>query len=577
MIKKTHARKLIISYFLKNFIHLIGMSILPLLLLYFAFSIILIPSEKKNMEKSTAATLSLVRENISLLLNDTSKIMDTIDTSISSYALTQVFESEIEGYIGSYVEFLTCKQIALYMNSIVNTRDYIDSIYVYLPNSNNAYITNQMNIFHLESSTDSLWLSECFSANTHDLFRRTIQGNRHDTITITERNQKGYIVAININASYFERLFKEMATIDKQKIILTKKDGAAIASNTSQNELSKIMKRYLESNGSSSFIYEDHTIFTIPIENYNAYCISVIPNNVLFSYEINLLKITIAISFVCIIISLIISILYSYQMTKRINSIIELLQNSLEPQKLENIKPMKNDVYGYITNHLIRTFLQNDYMKIALNEKKMELKVQELSALQYQINPHFLSNTLQMIDFEILRLTKKPTKANCMIECLSRFLHYSLRAPEQRVFLWQEVKATKDYTEIMNERFQDQISFIWNISEECMNFELPKLILQPLLENSIQHNAQIEKKLIVVVSARIEDNKTILEISDNGKGASEEQIESIMKTILDHEIKENHIGLSNIIRKMQLEFGEAFSYKISSTKDSGFSVCLIIN
>ncbi len=553
--KKLFKDRLIRKYFQKLFIQFLGISILPILLLYTAFSFILIPNERKNMESSTMISLNLVKENINLLFNDTSKIMNIIDSSISSYALMQTFESNIEGYIGSYVEFLTCKQIAQQMNSIVNTRDYIESVYVYLPNSKNAYITNQMNVYHIESSPDKTWLLDVESSLPNDIFRRHISGKYHDTITITERNYKDYIVAVNINASYFEKLFGSMAIVKGQKMMLIKDNGTIIASNS-------------EHPGTN----DKTTTFSTDISNFNCTLISIMPDKELFSYEYNLLLVTIIISIICIIASLLASLYCSYRMTNRINDIIILLRNSANGCITDNTKPYKNDVYGYITNHLIRTFLLNDYLKIALSKKKMELKVQELSALQYQINPHFLSNTLQMIDFEILKTTKSPCSANSMIECLSRFLQYSLRAPEQ-VLLWQEIKATKNYTELMQYRFQNQISFRWEIDEESMNLEMPKLILQPLIENSIHHNAQkLNKPLMITINATTNSKETILCIKDNGIGTSPSKIAEIEERIKNKDTKENHIGLSNIIRRMELMFSTSFHYRLISSENNGFTV-----
>ena len=562
--KKLFQDKLIRKHFLKLFIQFLTISLLPLLLLYATFSFILIPNERKNVESSTSTSLNLIKENVNLLFNDTSKVMNIIDSSISSYALMQTFESDIEGYIGSYVEFLTCKQIAQQMNAIVNTRDYIESIYVYLPNSKNAYITNQMKIYHIDSSPDQSWISDVQSTMKNDIFRRHIPGYYYDTITITEQNSKGYIVAININASYFERLLSSLAITKGQKMFLSKdNDNIIIASSSSNIDIN-----------------EGHsTIFSTEIDNFNCVLTSIIPNKELFSYEYNLLFVTIMISIVCIITSLSASLYCSYRMTNRINDIITLLKNSSDSHLVDRTKPYKNDVYGYITNHLIRTFLQNDYMKIALNEKKMELKVQELSALQYQINPHFLSNTLQMIDFEVLKTVKSPCHANSMIEHLSRFLQYSLRAPEQSVLLWQEIKATKNYTELMHDRFQSQIQFQWNIDEKSLNTEVPKLILQPLIENSIHHNVQqLSTPLVIRIKAESNESETIISVSDNGIGITEEQKKEINKRIIQKEIKENHIGLANIIRRLQLKYGENFAYSFDSNKDSqsGFTVSLRI-
>ncbi len=97
--------------------------------------------------------------------------------------------------------------------------------------------------------------------------------------------------------------------------------------------------------------------------------------------------------------------------------------------------------------------------------------------MQYQINPHFLSNTLQTIDFEIMRLTNGPSKVNQMIEQLSEFLQYSLRSPKQEVSITEEIEATKIYINLMQERYPNRFEVKWEIDNTILSLPVPKLIL----------------------------------------------------------------------------------------------------
>ena len=129
----------------------------------------------------------------------------------------------------------------------------------------------------------------------------------------------------------------------------------------------------------------------------------------------------------------------------------------------------------------------------------------------------------------------------------------------------------------MHVRVQSQIEFQWNIDEKSLNIEVPKLILQPLIENSIQHNAQrLSTPLIIKIKAESTANETVISVCDNGIGITEEQKKEIQNRIKQKDFKENHIGLANIIRRLQLKYGENFSYSFNSNKDSksGFIVSL---
>ena len=110
-------------------------------------------------------------------------------------------------------------------------------------------------------------------------------------------------------------------------------------------------------------------------------------------------------------------------MSRQLYAILDLMDAAISHKELPEIRPHSNDLYSHIVTNMIQTFTRNDFLEVSLNEQKFQALSLELSALQYQINPHFLSNTLQMIDFEILKHTKLPTTANEMIQDPVSYTH----------------------------------------------------------------------------------------------------------------------------------------------------------
>ena len=127
--------------------------------------------------------------------------------------------------------------------------------------------------------------------------------------------------------------------------------------------------------------------------------------------------------------------------------------------------------------------------KIQLSERRYRQVVAELVALQYQINPHFLFNTLQSINFEILNITQKPIFVNTMIEHLSEILRYSLENPLQMANIGEEIEFTKKYIEIQRYRFDENFDVTWDYDEDILNHKTLRLLLQPIIENSINYGA----------------------------------------------------------------------------------------
>lgn len=113
------------------------------------------------------------------------------------------------------------------------------------------------------------------------------------------------------------------------------------------------------------------------------------------------------------------------------------------------------------------------------------LKKYQIAALQAQINPHFLFNTLQLINLSIMKEVKKDIAATRLISLLSNLLHYSYDTEHYTVTVQQEIDNALKYLEIQQVRYKDHLRIISDISDECTSFETVKLILQPFIENSI--------------------------------------------------------------------------------------------
>ena len=128
-------------------------------------------------------------------------------------------------------------------------------------------------------------------------------------------------------------------------------------------------------------------------------------------------------------------------------SVVEWFDQAEHHQAL--IPPGKKDMYSQILQNIIRIFLENDYLQVQLSERKYRQKAAELQALQYQINPHFLFNTLQTIHYEILDVTNgQPSKANLMIEWLSDLLRFALGSPDSKVTLQEEIDNCMKYVPV---------------------------------------------------------------------------------------------------------------------------------
>ncbi len=186
-----------------------------------------------------------------------------------------------------------------------------------------------------------------------------------------------------------------------------------------------------------------------------------------------------------------------------------------------------------------------------------------IKMLRYQLNPHFLFNTLNAIS--TLILLKENQSAETMVSRLSDFLRYSLdNDPIKRVPLGQEIKALRLYLEIEKVRFDDRLDVGWDIEPSCEAALVPSMILQPIIENAIKHAiSKMEEGGRIDISARSFGNDLLMDVADNGPGAD---IKNGQLT------RENGVGLANIRDRLQSLYQRNFAFSIEHNKPNGVRV-----
>lgn len=186
-----------------------------------------------------------------------------------------------------------------------------------------------------------------------------------------------------------------------------------------------------------------------------------------------------------------------------------------------------------------------------------------LKMLRYQLNPHFLFNTLNALS--TLILMKDNDTAEKMVNKLSDFLRYSLdKDPIKKVPLKQEVLALKLYLEIEKVRFEDRLNVHWDIADDSEDALVPSLILQPLIENAIKYAiARKQEGGIIWITSHLFGRDLLLEVKDNGPGADIQQGKLT---------RNNGVGLPNIQERLHSLYGENCSFLLEHNQPSGVKV-----
>ncbi|MGJ8537097.1 MAG: sensor histidine kinase [Parasphingopyxis sp.] len=205
------------------------------------------------------------------------------------------------------------------------------------------------------------------------------------------------------------------------------------------------------------------------------------------------------------------------------------------------------------------------------NDQLLRLETQssnaQLAMLRYQLNPHFLFNTLNSIS--TLVLLKQTERANAMLSRLSSFLRYTLaNEPTARVPLAQEVETLKLYLEIERMRFEERLRPIFDIDPRVTRARLPSLLLQPLVENAIKYAVTPQEEGAEIrISAQQVGNRVQIAVSDTGPGLQEKAIARQAST---------GVGLANIRDRLVQAFGEEQRFDIETNEEGGFRVLIEI-
>ena len=239
----------------------------------------------------------------------------------------------------------------------------------------------------------------------------------------------------------------------------------------------------------------------------------------------------------------------------------------------------RNDEMGELA-HQVNRMLDN--IQNLMNEniqREVLVKDSQLRALQNQINAHFIYNVLESI--KMMAEMQEEYDISDAITSLGKLLRYSMRWTSKTVLVSEELEYIKDYMALINLRFDYEIYLSLNVPEEIMKQSIPKMSLQPIIENAIIHGVEeLADDTTIYVKGIPEGERCIIEITDNGRGMNDEELEVLRKKISGEiETKggsSNGIGLKNVQDRIHMEFGEQYGIEVAAMEGCYTKVCVSI-
>lgn len=304
------------------------------------------------------------------------------------------------------------------------------------------------------------------------------------------------------------------------------------------------------------------------------------------------------------------SLLASLDIANPINLVIERMKAYKEGKDVDHSSLGRKDEIGFLADNLEEMTMEIDHLMKNIYQEQLHRKESQVRALQAQINPHFLFNTLETINWQA-QLAQAPEISD-MVTSLSNVMEGSLASDIDQISLESEISYVRSYLSIMHYRLGERLEVLWEISDQTLSIPVPRLILQPIVENAIEHG--ISKQMgtgSITIRSALDDGNLIIRIHDNGKGIGEKNLLNLKKrlsetvntaTVLkavkaeqatpqrrykdpieaqsndqaqDHKQGQGHwIGMNNVNRRLKLLYGEMYGMSVESVEGSYTEVTL---
>lgn len=593
---------------------LASMNLFQRLMLYFALVMILpliivasiIYMQSSNLlEKQTEDYLGQVVTNVNFQTDRFVKNYELVTLPIVSNPNVKHFLDLEENnvYVEEHIRYQYYENIWTMMDNIVIQKPEINRMYILGDNKRQIWLRDKGGSFSEEKYNN---LKEITPESGKIIIHPS---NQNDRITLTIarkiRGMKSFspngILGIEINASELGELWKEANLGNQGFFMIADPNGKVIYHPEAKfigKTLHQVGKEEISKHKQGTFFDQwnnESTFFHFLTSEYTGWkLIAAVPKSQLFA-PISGVRLTAVISAVIVII---IAFVLSVNSIRQVVKPIQLLERTMKTVEQGEWKKVPDLPRNDEISSLLRSYnrmvdrlstlvdqvfiaeLNNQQVKIELQERELEKQKVEIQALQSQINPHFLYNTLETMNgYGIINGIEEISK---MAEALAGMFRYSVRNLEM-VTLADEIEHVKGYLIIHELRIRKPINLILDIEPTLYDAPMVKLSLQPLVENAIQHGyRKAVNEIIITIRTKIIGSCLHVCVIDNGRGIQNDRLNEIREFIkADRKNKPElrsdlGIGVTNVNRRIQLLFGNQYGLDLSSRVNEGTTVSIIL-
>ena len=579
-------------FLLQNLISFLMPAVVPLVIFSLVVSAIAFRYTSQEVDRSNQVSLQQSQLSLERMFNTAGRIGADI-TSGSSLPI--IMKNLLQNKTVAYENYNNYKLIQSYLQMQISSEPTVASIYVYVNNPHKQFFVSNGSLYALSTFYDTAWF-DTYLANQSRVdgyYERRIApsgfapGSQSEYLTLycnmyyPGGNTSEGVIVVNLRQDMVRKNLDSFSGHASSAFLITDSDGAIVCSDSNaakamhMDQLPEV-NDLEELSGSNMLSCAFSSVFPW------RYCL-ITPYA--YAYRMPLMVVQIMLAFLAG--SLLLAFALAYVSSRHLSRSISRIMEILDQAKSDPADPVPpsapRNSYEYIIQNLLEMFVKQNYLKVQLSEKHYRLQVMELLALQSQINPHFLYNTLQTIYLKALSFTGKPNQVNDMLEHLMIILRYSLSSPTNMAALTEDLRCTRSYVYLERQQYGQQLVVRWHTDNVSQDAQVPKLLIQPLVENCVRHGMRGDGSVLEIdIMVKEIEGDLLIQITDNGRGLPQKDSEQVCRNLhmalsgQTQDVDTQHIGLLNTAKRLYLNYQGSCEMRFSSVEAKGTCVTIRI-
>ena len=397
-------------------------------------------------------------------------------------------------------------------------------------------------------------------------------------LPLSSTGQPCGIVVVEVRQSYLKQIFDKKLGESGTIFLMSARSNIALLPAAASDEIvSDAVNQIRRTDRKAATIsLHDRVIFYVPLSLSEWTAIGVVMKQSLRGDRQEILTLFVITVLMTLLLTIFVSgSLADYELRpiRRIQTYIKDMENGEFGKPLPS---MRSDEIGSLAENTQEMSEKIGELLETVKTEQKRMRTAEFKALQAQINPHFLYNSLDSINWLVRKGNTE--KAIEMISALTTFFRIGLSKGRDIITVREELEHVRSYLVIQKIRYENQFEYSFYVDPETENYFVPKLMLQPLVENALYHGIKLcDRKCILMIQVLSHGDRIEIEVLDNGAGMDAETLESVRKA-MEHkgENRANSYGVVNVNDRIQILAGQEYGLRLTSEKGVGTSARIVL-